>query len=108
MDIYVINLDRSTERLREFRSNNAHLADIKRLSAVDGGAIDRRQLVASNVISSDLPYTSGAIGNALSHISCWKLATEGTSPITVCEDDAILHSTFSDQVPRLMASVPRD
>lgn len=108
MDTYVINLDRSTERLQEFLRNNAHLPDIQRFSAVDGGTVNRRQLVESNVISNDLPYTSGAIGNALSHISLWKVAVERDAATTVCEDDAVLHDSFSDLLPRLMASVPRD
>ena len=64
MDIYVINLDRSTERLQEFRQTNAHMPEIKRFSAVDGSTIDRRQLVDVNVISGELPNTNGAIGSA--------------------------------------------
>ena len=108
MDLHVINLDRSTERLQEFRRDNAHLPEIKRRSAIDGSTVDRRQLVEAKVISDDLPYTNGAIGNALSHISFWKLAKGADVPITICEDDAILHGEFLDLAPRLIASAPAD
>lgn len=108
MDTYVINLDRSTGRLQEFRQNNVHLPEVKRFSAIDGRVIDRRALVAANVITSDLPYTSGAIGCALSHISLWKAANAENAAITVCEDDAIFHASFPDLAPRLIAAVPPD
>ena len=108
VDTYVINLEHSTERMQEFRRNNAHMPEIKRFSAVDGSTIDRRGLVAANVISGDLPYTNGALGCALSHISFWRAATAENAAITVCEDDAIFHGSFPDLAPRLIASVPSD
>ena len=105
MDIYVINLDRSTERLRDFRQINKHFPNIHRFPAVDGSSVNRNDLVEANVFSPNLPYTDGAVGAALSHLFFWKAAVSEKSAITVCEDDAILHSRFEELAQEALVSL---
>jgi GR25 family glycosyltransferase involved in LPS biosynthesis len=47
------------------------------------------------MLASDLTYTPGAMGCALSHIAFWRACAAADGPVTVCEDDAILHPDFS-------------
>jgi hypothetical protein len=62
MRICVINLDRSVQRMFQFRRENAHMPEIERFPAIDGGRIDRSELDRANTIAIDVPYTSGAVG----------------------------------------------
>lgn len=108
MNIHVINLDRSPERLREFLRWNGHLPGIQRFPAIDGSTIDRQALIAAGTIAPGLKYTDGAIGCALSHLHFWEAAAASGEAITVCEDDAIFHHGFLEHAPRLLASLPED
>ena len=108
MDIHVINLDRSEARLREFRRLNAHLPEIRRFAAIDGSAVDRQELVESLTMTADLPYTDGAVGCALSHLSFWERAKTDGKPVTVCEDDAIFHREFLQRASHLRSTVEPD
>ena len=92
--IYLINLDRSTDRLAEFRKRNAHLRDVVRFPAVDGQKLDREALVAEGVITQDCTYTLGALGCGLSHVALWKKSIDEDRPITIAEDDAIFSQQF--------------
>lgn len=91
---YVINLDRTPERYQLFRQNNAHFRDIIRYSAIDGAKLNRQNLIDQRIITSDLKYSSGALGCALSHRNLWRMASRTREPTTIVEDDAILHSSF--------------
>jgi GR25 family glycosyltransferase involved in LPS biosynthesis len=55
------------------------------------------------VIVEPLPYTPGALGAALTHIEIWRSCT---APMTVCEDDALLHRRFEPEAERLLAALP--
>lgn len=104
----VINLDRTPERLTAFRTNNPHYPWIERVAAVDGAALDRAALVREGVVTADVPYTAGAIGNALSHRARWGAAVAGNSALTVLEDDAYLCANFAEESARLLASLGED
>ena len=106
--VHVINLDRSESRLDEFRRWNAHMPDIERVAAIDGSVMNRRQLSTQDIISGDLRYTDAALGCALSHLSLGRLAAAQSAPITVWEDDAILHGSFSDIAARLISTLQQD
>jgi GR25 family glycosyltransferase involved in LPS biosynthesis len=108
MEIHVINLDRCEGRLREFRKINAHLPNIHRFSAVDGNTVDRNALIDSLTIAPDLPYTNGAIGCALSHLSFWEAAVSRKTVMTVCEDDAIFHRNFFEHASGLISAIEPD
>jgi len=79
---YVISLKKTPERLEAFLADNSHL-QFEVFEAVDGSALD---LVGS--------YKHGGMGNAMSHIELWKKCIELNEPITICEDDALLHNDF--------------
>lgn len=108
MDMCVINLDRSTERLATFKSLNAHCSDIMRLPAVDGKTINRQELIDNGIMASDVRYTDGAIGAAMSHLMLWNMVRQNGRPMTIIEDDAILCANFADESRRLIAALPQD
>jgi GR25 family glycosyltransferase involved in LPS biosynthesis len=92
--LVAINLDRSPDRWASFeRANSAHVA-YERFSACDGTKLARSRLERDGVMTHDLDYTPGAIGNALSHITLWRRALAEARPLTICEDDAIFNKGF--------------
>ncbi len=121
MQIQLINLDRTPDRLSEFTSINGHLTNVSRFPAVDGAALDLSALVQSGTIRKEIlvrneavpkhipaHYTRGAIGNALSHVALWQRAVERAEPLTICEDDAIVHALFAPTAKRLLGTLPPD
>lgn len=108
MNIHVINLDRSPERLTQFKARNARIPGIQRFSAADGSTVDREALVQAHTIAPGLAYSAGAIGCALSHLCFWNAAAAENRMFTVCEDDAIFNRRFPDLAPRLIAELPGD
>lgn len=110
MRIHLINLDRSTDRLAEFRRRNAHLPDVERFTAVDGKAQDAASLVARGLFEPGVPevYGPGAVGAALSHLALWTKAVEHNETLTVCEDDAVFNHAFVATAERVIAALPSD
>ncbi len=104
----VINLDRTPDRMAAFRTHNPHYPWIERVAAVDGAALDRVALVREGAMTADVPYTSGAIGNALSHRARWEAAVAANTPLTVLEDDAHLCANFAEETARLLATLGND
>jgi GR25 family glycosyltransferase involved in LPS biosynthesis len=104
----VINLDRTPERLAKFgRRNGAHTA-IRRFPAVDGATLRMEDLIARGLITAKLELTSGALGNALSHLALWRASARDGAPATVCEDDATLSPRFTTAAARVLAALPPD
>jgi GR25 family glycosyltransferase involved in LPS biosynthesis len=110
MDIALINLDRTPDRLAEFVRVNRHLQTVKRYAAVDGRTLDTNALIADGLIEPAIlaAYTKGALGNACSHLGLWGIAVQESRAVTVCEDDAILNRHFAEAADRLMAALPAD
>jgi len=104
-DSWVINLDRSTDRMRRFKEANSHLGEIPRFSGVDGGKVDRAALEREGIISRDLKYGPGSLGCALSHIGLWRIALERQRSITILEDDAVTVEDFAEQSTRIINSL---
>jgi len=92
--LYVISLERTPQRWRAFEAANEGGPTYTRFDAVDGLKVDPAELISSGMVASDLSYTPGAMGCALSHITLWRACAVADGPITVCEDDAILHPHF--------------
>lgn len=97
MQVQLINLDRSPERLAEFQARNAHLSDVRRFAAIDGRTVDRAALVERSLFDGRTRYGNGAVGVALSHLQLWQAAIDGGQPLTICEDDAIFHRDFESR-----------
>jgi GR25 family glycosyltransferase involved in LPS biosynthesis len=106
--IHLINLDRSTERLRLFNEHNAHIANVTRVSAVDGHALDRDALVAAGYITADLNYGPGTLGCAMSHIRLWEMAAAEDRSITIFEDDVIVSHQFQNRAQDILSELPAD
>jgi len=108
MTIYLINLDRSTDRLAEFRRRNAHLLDVIRFPGIDGVTLDKEKLIESGMITRDLRYSTGALGCAISHLTLWRKAAEEERTITIAEDDAVFSHCFVSRSQVFLANLPRD
>jgi len=91
--IHVISLDRTPDRWRAFQADNPGIA-VARFAAVDGRSVDRHALIEAGLAHADLAYTPGAFGCALSHAALWRRCVETGTPLTICEDDAILRGDF--------------
>jgi glycosyl transferase, family 25 len=99
---FVINLDRTPERLAHFRSINPHLTDVTRFSATDGRALKLDELVKQGLFEEPIFYSPGALGAMHSHIRMWELAASKDTWTTVFEDDAIVHQRFGLLAPPLL------
>jgi GR25 family glycosyltransferase involved in LPS biosynthesis len=92
---YLINLDRSPDRLMRFVSDNAMPGlELVRMPGVEGQSLDRQDLVRRNLIAPDLLYSNNSVGCSLSHINCWLQIIADGKPAVVCEDDALLRKDF--------------
>lgn len=94
-DVFVINLDRSTDRWSVFEAANRACVPFTRFSAFDGAKQSRAELQANAVLNADVQYTDGAVGCAMSHIALWKKAAGEGRSLTICEDDAVFNAEFS-------------
>lgn len=88
-EIHVINLDRSSDRLDSFNRRNSSIQHVRRFSGYDGRTAERQSLEKDGLITSDLDYSPGSLGCALSHIMLWRLAVQRNEVLTIAEDDAI-------------------
>lgn len=98
MKTYLINLDRSTDRLNLFAAQAARYGiEFERISAVDGGQLSDAQ--RSAVVAGDYefqPINAAEIGLFLSHKQAWqRLLDSGEPHAAVFEDDAVLAETIS-------------
>ena len=108
MESFLINLDRSAERLARFRAANGFLSNVQRFAAIDGGALDRQKLAAQGWIDAQLRYTDGDLGCALSHMSLWETALKNEAALTVFEDDAVVNRHFARRSAALLKGLPGD
>jgi GR25 family glycosyltransferase involved in LPS biosynthesis len=110
MQIHLINLDRSADRLAEFVAANGHVESIERFSAIEGAAQDIAALVRDGIFERGVAevYGAGAVGAALSHLALWEKAIVTNAALTVCEDDAVFNRDFAAASQRLIATLPSD
>lgn len=93
-EIFVINLDRSKDRLDTFRQANEKWLPYTRVSGVEGTTVSREELHREGAIDISLAYTAAAAGCAMSHIGLWRRAVAENRTLTVCEDDAVFNRHF--------------
>lgn len=98
MKTYLINLDRSTDRLEVMKDRLAEIGvKVERVPGVDGAQIDNSSL-SIGVPNPSYPrsLTSGEIGCFLSHRKCWeKLIESGDDWALILEDDCIFYPSAS-------------
>jgi len=89
MDILLINLDRSADRLDAMRlAFEHHGLGFTRIPAVDGREISQAQLAFLN---PTLTLSGAELAVLLSHRKCWELIiSEGLPHAAIFEDDVIL------------------
>ncbi|WP_299641191.1 glycosyltransferase family 25 protein [Devosia sp.] len=110
MKSYVINLDRSPERLAHFlaQAQGAQL-DVTRIAAVDGMAMDPMQRLAlSSRHFQFQPLNPGELGVFMSHRAAWRVLVEsGEARAAVFEDDALLAADLGGLLATIDAHPPR-
>jgi glycosyl transferase family 25 len=86
--VYVMNMDRSPERMSRMKRLLDHLGiPFVRVPAVDGRTVE----VAPTGIAA------GTYGNFLSHIKCWEMIAAGAEPAGLClEDDVVFSRNFAE------------
>jgi GR25 family glycosyltransferase involved in LPS biosynthesis len=79
---------------------------MSRFSAVDGQNVERDALVKRGIITANLDYSDGALGNALSHVMLWDTAIRENRSVTICEDDAIFNRLFCTASEAVLKELP--
>jgi glycosyl transferase family 25 len=89
---YLINLDRSPERLAHMQAQAATVGlQFERVPAVDGEALSEAELDRYRLAAAPRPLTAGEIGCWLSHQAFWRLAATADALWSmVLEDDVAL------------------
>ena len=110
MHVHVINLDRSTDRLAQFKAVNSHLAEVTRLPAIEEDRIDISSLTQNGLVQGDIlsMYPIGAVCYALSNLSLWNKTIETGRPVTIADDDAIFNLRFDGTAAEVISSLPPD
>ena len=96
-NIYVIGLDNTNVRFKNFIINNPYL-DAKFFKGIDGKQIDKEERIKLNLIKSDCPLdlTDGSTGCALSHRKLWEITAQQKVGSLILEDDVITHPKIVD------------
>ena len=90
---FVISLKSTPDRLHNFRANNPHIYS-EHFEAVHGIHLNENDLINNNLISNNCKYSKSAMGCAFSHVKLWDMCLRMNEPITIFEDDAIIHRSF--------------
>jgi glycosyl transferase, family 25 len=106
MRINVISLERTPERLAEFRKLNGHLQDVAVSKAVDGVTLSQEELARRGVIVPPIHYRT--LGSMMSHTALWEHAAATGEITTICEDDAIFNLAFERRALELLKTLPDD
>lgn len=108
---YVINLDRSEDRLAHMRAELGRVGvDFERIAAIDGAEMDADALAAFQQARPAKPggWLPGEVGCFLSHFEAWRRVAEAEEPWAVVLEDDL---RVSPDLPRLLASpdwIPAD
>jgi glycosyl transferase family 25 len=104
MDVLVINLNRSPERLAFMAAQLGRLGlAFVRSSAVDGAAIPAKEFDRLSRTYMR-PLSRPELGCLLSHASAWRHCVETGRPALILEDDAFL----SDKLPAFLSELGRN
>ena len=107
---FVINLDRSVDRLAEMARQCQELGiPFQRFPAVDGAKVPADELERLATPTCRAFCTPSMIGCALSHMNLWRLVVErGYERVLVIEDDARLVPGFKQGLLQALRDVPPD
>ena len=124
-DVYLINLDRNKERLREFMEqyseSDISIKKVKRISAVDGKKLKVAQYLSDKAFkelqdiettgyrTKHYQLTRGAIGCYMSHLKAYSLIANSSSSYgLIFEDDVNIAHDFFFKFNRLLRNIPKD
>lgn len=111
MKIYVINLDRSQDRLKSIADqfHNLHL-EFERVPAIDGRALPEAELLAHHVPTKNWPspLSPAEIGCFLSHRKCFELIANGEDDYAAIFEDDIRLSTGASALLTSTDWIPAD
>jgi glycosyl transferase, family 25 len=102
MKTFVISLRRTPERLRRFVAINSGKVSYEIFDAFDGSGQNCNAVNVEEFFGNRDDFKAGELGNALSHMKLWEIAIQSDTPITICEDDAILNRDFCSMVEHLI------
>lgn len=110
MHIHFINLDRSKDRLAEFKAVNGHLSELTRIPAIEERSIDLEALTRQGLVKDDIlsMYPVGSLCHALSELALWNKAIETGQPVTIADDDCIFNLKFDTVAPEVIRSLAPD
>lgn len=108
--VYLINLDRSPDRLTAMSRRFADLGiAFQRIMAIDGRNLPAKEIDALRIQTPGwIPLSAGEVGCFLSHRQCWERIAQGEELYgCVFEDDVLL----SSRLPEFLSDanwIPRD
>ena len=105
MDIFVISLDRSSDRKNTFDNFNSKYIKYTYFTAVDGTKINVETLSTTIFKKGSKNYSNGAIACAQSHLKLWEKCIELDKPIIILEDDVIVSRDFNKHINNLINSL---
>jgi GR25 family glycosyltransferase involved in LPS biosynthesis len=124
-DVYLINLDRHTDRLSHFEAqivaSDLSSKSFTRVAAVNGKDLDIQTLVTPKAFQEieestrnryrkkHYELTPGAIGCALSHLKVYDMIKESDKEMAlIFEDDAIIHKSIDLEFRKCLKDIPAD
>jgi glycosyl transferase, family 25 len=100
---FVINLDRSTDRLGRISKEFARAGlTFNRFPAIDGGSIPPKL----QAYFQGCTLLSGEIGCYASHLALWHRVAAGDEPALICEDDVLLPDDLGALMTDLLRVLP--
>lgn len=111
MKCYLINLDRSKDRLEQMKTEFGQLGlTFERVPAVDGRLLSQEQIDALTppVRRWEIPIPPGEIGCFLSHRKCFEIIANGEDEYAAVFEDDIVLSTQAQKVLSSSAWIPAD
>lgn len=100
-NIYVINLDRSRDRLKKITKNfHDHGIHFTRFAAIEGKKLSKEQIEKNTTLAARTILSNYAIiGCAMSHMQLWKnLLNDNVDYYIIFEDDAIINDQFKQNI----------
>jgi glycosyl transferase family 25 len=106
LDVYVINLDRSPERLAHMTAMLGGLdVAFQRVPAVDGRKLSEAEVKR---LAPDGGLFAGEIGCFLSHRECWRRIAAGASSSGIVLEDDVIASPWLADLTKHASWIPAD
>ena len=109
MEVFVINLEESSDRKKLFDERNAqYMGKYNYFNAVNGKKLNISELNEDIFEKKSINYSNGALGAALSHLNLWDKCIENNKPIIIMEDDVIVNYEYKKHLENVLSMLPED